>query len=261
MASFMGFYWCADGMEALRKTYGYAHNAKLFGKLFSGNGVHIADVLAEDFYPIDRQRTFEENALIIKNIRKESMNLVPVMSFVETPDISESPYLTPWAPSAEMLRMNIWQNVVHGSSIIGWFHYFGRTPEANFSTMANFLSEVNDLSPVISGAESNNTISLDYNGQQAIVDVMHREYNDKLYIFAVRRSEITNIPADVLPRPTEPHDPVQNYDINVTFNLENSNLNGTASVLKENNRTIIVQGGIFNDTFKPYEVHIYSINL
>lgn len=259
MASFMGFYWCADGLSSLRRSYGYSHNARHFGKfLQTDKGVNVADVLAQDFYPIDRARMFAENATIMNTIRQESGNLLPLMSFVETPDIAVAPYLTPWSPTPAMLRMNIWQNVVHGSQAIGWFHYFGRTPAENFDAMARFLSEVTTLSPALAGSEPENKIEIDYGGQEATVDTLLREAEGNLVLFAVRRSEITVIPEEVTPRPTVPPDPVQNYDVTVTFDLGDVGLNGMATVYGED-RSIPVNAGAFTDIFRPYEVHIYTL--
>ncbi len=183
-----------------RRRYANYYNAIEFGKGINPyNGVPVADVYSVDYYPVEwaaphgRGASFAENASVLDNVKKETYNLVPITSWVETSDINETNYLrhpTPWPPSPAQLRMNIWQNVVHGSKGINWFHYHARTPPENFEVMAQFVDQITQLTPVVLGPEVDRAVTVDITGGDGRIDTMIREYNGETYLFAVRVSEI-----------------------------------------------------------------------
>ncbi|MCP3921517.1 MAG: PKD domain-containing protein [Desulfobacterales bacterium] len=251
MLAFMGWQWRAEGTVDERRAYEYCHNAKTFGQNIHPNyGTQVADLMAIDFYPSFEQEenAFADNARIMGNLQSETGNLIPLMSFIETPPNNKPNWS---APTPEMLKMNIWQNIIHGSKAIGWFHYFERTSKENFDTMAEFMVWLEDLTPVILGPESDLDVSINYGSQTARIDTMVREYDGKIYIFASRQNEL------VIGESPVPPLPAQNYDVTVTLSIDGVTMS-SAKAYKETDLVTISGGGI-EDTFKPYDVHIYVI--
>ena len=251
MLAFMGWQWRADSVEAERKTYEYCHNAKTFGQyIHPRTGTQVADLLAVDFYPTFQQEenAFADNARLMGNLKNETGNLIPLMSFIETPPGNK----TNWsAPTPEMLKMNIWQNIIHGSKAIGWFHYFQRTSQENFDTMAEFMIWLEELTPVILGPESDRNVSIDYGAQTARIDTMVREYDGKIYLFASRMNEL------IIEESPDPPVPAENYDVSVTIAIDGVTPSAVEAY-KETGPVTFTAGGI-EDTFQPYDVHIYVI--
>lgn len=175
-----------------RRSYTCPYNIKYFG----GKGKFVADVYGLDFYPIDwaapssMAAKVEHLTTALSNLRSETRNLVPFMSFVETCDIAEPPYPTPYPPSPEQLRMLIWLNVIHGAKGINWFHYFGATPTANFGVMQEFLKHITFLTPVVLAPEAERRIidTSDQPGNR--VDTTLREDPCNIWVFAARVTEV-----------------------------------------------------------------------
>lgn len=261
--NFAGMYWAEED-----NTFGYdrritfepKHNYKIFGKK-----TFAADILGFDYYPIEwaitKDASFSKLAFALDNMREENYNLIPYFSFVETCDVNdEDPtnITTPWGPNAAQLRMIIWLNVVHGAKGIEWFHYFTETPAENYAEMSKFTTQITDLAEVVLGPEVTRTVEVITPGGERI-DTMVREYDNKIYIFAVRVSEMNKFanPATGYP------DPVQNYTTTVTFKLDSTDVTVLAAPYDEarGDLTITHGGGFaeFTDDFAPYDVHIYVI--
>ena len=244
-----GSYW-ANKRHAY--TYGYSNGV-------FGIRKPLADVVGFDYYSIDAVTapatdTMNRLTTALETIRLENFDLLPIMSFVETTDPSNG-IPTPWAPSAAQLRMLTWLNVVHEVKGIMWFHYFPATPAANYVEMARFTRQITELTPAVLGPRISRTVNIDYSGQTGRIDTMLREYNGKLYLIAVRVSEVAYQAASN----TTPPPPAQNYPLNnVTFSL-GTGIAGTTATVYEENRTVTVTNGQFSDNFAPYDVHIYLI--
>ncbi len=237
-----------------RHTYTYGYSQGVFGMRKPP-----ADAVGFDYYPIDAVRTDATDTLnrlttALETIRLENFDLLPVMSCVETTDPGNGGD-TPWAPSAAQLRMLIWINVVHEAKGIMWFHYFPTTPPANYAEMTRFTRQITALTPVVLGPRVSRTVSIDYGIQTGRIDTMLREYNGKLYLIAVRVSELAYQARAV----GTPPPPAQNYSLtNVTFNLGTGIANQAAAVYEET-RNVTVTNGQFTDSFEPYAVHVYEI--
>ena len=282
--TFAGHYWTEGVIDyhvRRRHKYQAPTNAAQFGKGTQiYNGTQVGDVYEIDYYPLEWAAPHSRgatNALLISALDKfyeETKNLVPLMSLVETTDIREGdgglPPPTPWHPTPEQLKMMIWINVVHEAKGLGWFHYHTRTPEANFAVMAEFVDDIEQLTPVILGPQIDTQVSVEVTGGaqgDGRIDTMIREYNGKHYLFAVRVSETEDDanPAYIEDKPLLEGgqefgypDPIQNYPVTATFTIEGFN-DATIQLHRENNRTLNMSGGQFVDTFEPYDVHIYEI--
>lgn len=282
--TFAGHYW-TDGVidyhERRRHKYQGPTNAHQFGQgtqVF--NGTQVGDVYEIDYYPLEWAAPHSRgatNALLISALDKfylETKNLVPLMSLVETTDIREGDGglapPTPWHPTPEQLKMMIWENVVHEVKGLGWFHYHTRTPEANFAIMAEFVADIELLTPVILGPQIGIEVTVQTTGGaqgDARIDTMIREHNGKYYLFAVRISETEDEPnpayAEDIPLGDGGQefgypDPIQNYPVIATFNIEGFD-DASIQLHRENGRTLSMSNGEFADSFDPYEVHIYEI--
>ncbi len=282
--TFAGHYWTEgviDYHKRRRRKYEYPYNANQFGQGTQiYKGTHVGDVYEIDYYPLEwasphtRGATNALLASALDNFYLETNNLVPLLSLVETTDINEGDGgavpPTTWHPTPEQLKMMIWVNVVHGVKGLGWFHYHTRTPEANFGVMAEFVEQIEELTPIILGPDIENEITVETtSGPQGEgrIDAMIKEYQGKYYFFTVRLSETESEPNPeyIEDKPLGEGgqefgypDPIQNYPVTATINI--AGLSGASIELyNENGRAISMSNGQFQDSFLPYEVHIYEI--
>jgi len=151
-----------------RWNYVPARNAALFGRETQArNGVFLADVYNIDYYPFDWAAPHTSHATMtlladsLDNLARETYDMVPLTSYVETTDINEDP-LTPWHPTPEHLTMLIWINIIHGAKSTNWFHYHTRTPAANFQLMAEHTARMAELAPVVLAPEPTAVSTVDY---------------------------------------------------------------------------------------------------
>ncbi len=252
-----GSYW-----ETTRRRYTFGYNSKLFGVRRA-----VTDIVAFDYYPLDNtyikdnttKDTMKRLEYIINRITDENLGLIPVLSAIETAD-AKSNQDTPWKPSPEQLEMITWFNIVHGVKGIVWFQYFDGTPSENLAYMAKFVRQIKELTPAVLGPESNVDVSVSCvpvdisNSGDDRVDFIIREYNDKIYIFAVRVSEFAQQDSSITTTPP----PADDYPITATFTVS-ADVSESVDVYDEG-RTITVTDGIFSDNFEPYAVHIYIID-
>lgn len=244
--NFAGKAWTEEAKAVGRRPYNQSHNAVYLG----GKNTAVADILGFDYYPVDwrilHNATVEKLVIGIDNLRTENP-YVPIMSFVETANIKDdvgvdSPSVGTPPATPEQLRMIIWLSVVHGVKGINWFQQFTDTSQENFVVMQQFVDQITRLSPVVLGPDTTISVtdSADIKGNR--VDTMVREFDNDIYIFAVRLSEIleSNNPA-----------------ISVSFTIKGYT-NSTVKVFDEN-RQIPLSQGAFTDTFNPNDVHIYII--
>jgi hypothetical protein len=204
----------------------------------------VADVYCFDYYVIEysyHQPSYNTTGLaqICDRYAAWNYNVIPFMSFVETCDLhgTGNP-----APTPEQLRMLIWVNIIHGARGICWFHYFNETPKANFLEMARFTEQIGKLAPLVLGQPCLRQVTDNANQPGKRVDLMVRENDSAIYIFAVRV--------------TEP-DQARFPPIDVRFSIAGM-VDKSAEVFEEN-RIVAVANGSFSDSFSPNAVHIYRV--
>ncbi len=248
-----------QGNYGFSKTYTYSHSAKKLGlNARPIAGIHVADSYDFDYYPIEfsisRELTFAGLTEAMDHLKELTRDMVPIRSWVEITDIAEAD-VSPGNPSSQHVKSIIWLNVVHGAKGIGWFHWPLPRPETNpehkevVDTMIEFVEQITELTPVVLGPDVDRNVTVTTNGQAGRIDIMVKEYENKIYLFAARVSEIDLINDQIVPE--------QNYDLDVTFNIDNIN-NGIISAYGEEREFSMVSGN-FTDTFEPYGVHIYII--
>jgi len=245
--NFVGYSYSDDSSDwhkEVNKTYSYMYNAERFG----GKRTLTTDVFAVDYYPYDvlynarGHISVEDMAAALDNTISWNGNLAPVVPCIETSGLFDpnTPIIT-----ASQLKHLLWVNVIHGAKGIQWFHHNGTvgTSEENFKAMAEFKMQITELTDVVLGPKTDINLSALTTGGR--VDTMIRETNDAIYVFAVRV--------------TEPEIEDSAPEITATFTL-NAGYAGNAIKVYDESRNITGSAGVFTDSFKPNDVHIYIIN-
>jgi len=270
--------------------YSYLHGADWHG----GQKKLIADIIGFDYYPIEFATveyapgpvTFAGLAKALDRLREWNYDLCPIFSWIENCDLSYGEYTksapypnftcnceppnccTPgvdcpatdrggdckqnqvyiWTPppTPEQMWSEYWIKVIHGVKGFKIHPHFApdghSQPPRNHETMAKFMSWVNDLKEGLLGPESKTVITDDANETGSRVDFIVREDDENIYIFAARLTEVKE----------------NDYpSINVTFNIENIT-SGQIQVYGED-RSINITSNEFQDSFTPWDVHIYKI--
>ena len=211
----------------------------------------VADILSFDVYPVwasngDTQMTMSQYTSIMDEFQKNNFGLTPFTSFVEACDMSSTqPHLTP-----ELLKMEIWLNVIHGMKGISWYNYDSINnnwidiPTDNAAVISQFVTDMQTLAPAVLGSNSTHAVTDDANADGNRVDTMIKETDSDIWIFATRLSEIGEM---------------SGTSTSVNFNVSDL-ADKTVNVYGESNRTINMTGGAFSDSFMPGEVHIYQIS-
>jgi len=209
----------------------------LYGQAADGRKTLMADVLSQDYYPIENaddvryKVSFENMCVAMDTMRAWNADLAPIIACVETCDITKA--ATP-APTAAELRLLCWANIIHGAKGISWFHYFKPTPEENFREMARFKEQVTRLTPAVLGPDYPGRVSCQATNDGR-VDVLAKSGPDGVYLFAAN---------------------LKRQETVATFTLDR---NVAESEVVDENRRVPVKDRAFSDTFKPLEVHIYRI--
>jgi len=233
--------------------YDYLQNAEWFG----GKKHFPCDVIGDDIYPLEY---IEHPSLIdpdrglfdlwvesIDELVSRNYDLIPAMQFIEVQDVHNDG--AP-GPTPGQLRMEIWLSVVHGMKGINWFHYFGSTPQENLDEIELFLDQITRLTPVVLGEKPERIVTDNANTRGNRVDIMVRETDTTIYVFAVRLTE---------PDPDCDNDGVEHEPEKIAVEFNIGNQYSTVLRVFDENRNIEVTNGYFTDTFNICAVHIYVI--
>ncbi len=252
--NFAGYSWLLY-YGATGTDYDYLNSAA-----WSGGKKHFpVDVAGFDIYPLEYREhpalndpergVMDLYAAGIDSLIAQNYDLIPILSYVEVCDIRESRE-TP-GPTHNQVLMEAWLNVVHGIKGINWFHYF-EYDTIQYNAMAEFTDQISRLAEVVLGPAVDRQVTDSANERANRVDTLVREHDGALYVFAVRVTE---------PEPLsfEEQDHPEPESIDVTFTVEGLR-NGSVRVIDED-RTVPLNGGTFNDTFAHEAVHIYKIEV
>ncbi|MFA5061062.1 MAG: LamG-like jellyroll fold domain-containing protein [Candidatus Pacearchaeota archaeon] len=249
------------------KEYLYKTSESYFGKK-----TQATDIIGLDYYPIDwagpcrleppatcRNGDYyarvENLTEIIDNIKRETHNLVPYMVFIENLNIADDTSrncelgesIGTKAPTGEQVTMLSWLSVVHGAKGINWFNHFCSPASLDVEqAMSKFVMQISELTPAVLGPDSQTLITDNSNVKGNRVDIMAKDYNGDIYLFAVRLTEVNDW-----------GEPAETNTITTTFTIQNF-AGGNAQVYDES-RSIAVINNQFSDTFRPNEFHIYRI--
>jgi hypothetical protein len=184
-------------------AYSYMRSAHLFGgkKHFTG------DFIGHDAYPIEYKEhsslDYSDRGVIdlwLENLDNFTWNfggLIPLGTFIETQDVtsyarmSGTSYLTEWdaGPTPGDIRTQMWGAVIHGMKFICYFQFFSPTPADNMSAMGEFNEAVTALTPIILSGPSSRVVTHNATARGNHVDIMVREDESDVYVFAARVSE------------------------------------------------------------------------
>jgi hypothetical protein len=184
-------------------AYSYMRSAHLFGgkKHFTG------DFIGHDAYPIEYKEhsslDYSDRGVIdlwLENLDNFIWNfdgLIPLGTFIETQDVtsyarmSGTSYETEWdsGPTPGDIRTQMWGAVIHGMKFICYFQFFAPTPADNMSAIGEFNESVKALTPIILSGTSSRVVTHNATTRGNRVDIMVREDESDVYVFAVRVSE------------------------------------------------------------------------
>jgi len=237
------------------KEYCYLYNADKF----EGEKTAVTDIFSIDYYPYEYANkvnmsewiSLEDYALALDRAREWNYDLFPTIAFIETQDLHDYngvghdkpcgwPKDYSWTPdpTPEELNNLIWLSIVHGVKGLSLFHYFCPIPDENIEILRNARYHIEHLTPVILGPDSKKGVSIqELNGGH--VDIMVKEYHGNPFIFAVN---------------------IERKSETVRFTVEGLDTEKNIHIYNEE-RTITVSGGYFEDSFEPLGVHIYIIPL
>ena len=232
-------------------NYGFLQGIEKFDRSFYPKYCEYGDALGFSFYPITtwgKPEWIPRTAESVDLIKGYSNNSKPVLAFVEATSI------LPGVPKEKLIEIGhpdgakdfeftnmVWQALVHGAKAIGYFtvswnpwRWDSSTPEIKNAMKTN-NELITKLTPVLCSADVTGKVEKkEENGGQ--VDILVKEFEGKTYIFAVN---------------------MRNKEEKVNFTVAGLKKNST--ITANENRKIIPGEGIFEDTFSPYGVNIYTV--
>lgn len=168
-----GYYTKSEAAQWLTRSY---HWPYLTGDIYSW-----------DYYPIENPNGLNHMIEFVIRQKKAvswNLDLIPTFPNVQTCDIlPDQP--TGGIPNPRDILFMCWSTIVHKAKGIHWYHYQGPTPTINFDAMAEFTTDVTNLTNAILGDSSDINVVIDTIKRS--VDYMVKEYNDTTYIFAVNK--------------------------------------------------------------------------
>lgn len=167
----------------------------------------------------------------------------PVWVWIECTNINGE---TGYALTPDIVRAEVWMAIIHGARGIGYFcHQFSPVfIEAGLlanAAMRDGVSAVNaqisSLAPVLNTQSIANGVSVASSDPSVAVDAMVKRYEGYTYVFAV----------SMRPGAAE-----------VAFTLRDFTGSCTVEAVGEN-RNLAAAGGVFQDAFSGFGVHIYRV--
>lgn len=208
------------------------------------------DILSFDIYPVANLKKPNNEDFLwyvpkgILRLREWCNNEKIIWNIIESANIRNlEKQATP-----HHVKSMAWMSLIHGSKGIAYFvHSFLPTFNAKSvlddDVMKNSLTEINhqiqSLAPVLNSPTVENVVEVQSSDPNVPIAVMAKRYGGSLYVFAVS---------------------MRNQPTSGTFVFHESWTDATVAVLNEN-RAINIENRRMTDTFIPYEVHLYKINI
>jgi acetyl esterase/lipase len=178
----------------------------------------------------------------VTRLRKWTDNRQTVWNCIECTRISNvKARATP-----QQVRAEVWMSLVRGSSGLIYFaHQFKPkfieagllADEAMLAEVTATNRQIHRLAPVLNSPVVKDGVAVQSSAAEVPVEAVARRHDGAVYVFAVAMRDGT---------------------ATVTFKLPGMRGQAIAEVLDER-RTLEVRDGIFRDTFRPWEVHLYKI--
>ncbi|MBT5587391.1 MAG: hypothetical protein HOB49_10460 [Gemmatimonadetes bacterium] len=206
------------------------------------------DIVSFDVYPVsgirkeDGERFLWYVAKGVDSLRVWSDGRKIVWNVIETTRINADR-----GPTPDQVRSEVWMSIIHGSQGIVYFaHEWNPVfrearlleDEAMRQGVGRINAQIHRLAPVLNAGTGSVQVSVATDPSEIPVDVMVREANGELYVFAVSmRQEAAS----------------------ATFSLVGGDERDLVEVVDEDRSLQLTQGS-FTDHFTPYEVHIYRLS-
>ena len=180
--------------------YNYMRSAYLFG----GEKTFVGDFFTHDAYLMEYKEHVSLNYadrgavdLWLENLDNFNWNvsgLAPLGTIIETQNVETFDRISDikkWdAGSASGdVRTQAWSSLIHNMKFVGYFINFAPVPAENLSVLGELKEATGALAPVILGETSAKAVTHNATTRGNRVDVMVREYENDIYIFAARITE------------------------------------------------------------------------
>lgn len=207
--------------------------------------VQGADIVSFDIYPARHERPEIQGQLWyvprgVMNLREWTQDRKIIWNCIEC---NRAGFMAE-KPTPEQVRAEVWMSLIHGSQgIIYFVHHFDPFVEAGLLRDEELLAAVTALnrqilrlapvlnSPTVEVAEGSS------DNPDVPVALMAKQYQGDTYLFAVAMRE---------------------GETAATFTVKEMAGPRTVEVLDEE-RTLTLENGRFQDRFAPYQVHLYRI--
>jgi len=211
--------------------------------------VQATDVVGYDIYPIYGWNK-PEWLYLVHDATEQLVEMAggrPVYAWIETSKGGQwtGPLEGQKDVTPAHIRAEVWMAICRGATAIGYFthvwkpsyHQFG-VPEENREALRKINEQITRLAPAILGQTPRRPVAIEAQ-EEVKLDVMAREHEGNLYLFAV------------------------NYDERLRPATATLKVPGLAASTKvevvDESRTIPAAAGAFEDSFEPLDVHIYRI--
>lgn len=201
-----------------------------------------ADIISYDVYPVNERLPLWWVGRGIDRLREWAHYRKPVWDWIETTAFDAGPKPTP-----DNVKSEVWMSIIHGAMGVGYFcHQF--KPELNEAAplddppmreaLAALNGQIRTLAPVLNTPSVANGVTVAFSNTSTPIDFLLKRHGGATYLFAMgaRPGGATT----------------------ATFRLRGCPDSLTAAVLGES-RTLSVKGGVFEDRFTDYEVHLYRL--
>jgi hypothetical protein len=199
-----------------------------------------ADIVSYDVYPVNSNLPLWYTGAGVERLRKWANYKKPVWNWIETTSYRDGPKPTP-----AQIRSEVWMSLIHGSMGIGYFcHKFSAPADAAAplhdrevrEAVSAINAEIASLAPVLNSKPVANGVAVSSSNSESQIATMLKRHGGKTYLFAMT---------------TRPGGATVRFALRDCGDL-------TAEVLGES-RTIRLKGGVFEDRFEDYQVHLYRL--
>ncbi len=206
------------------------------------------DIISFDIYPIAQfgpSEGLKKMWLIAKGLerlKEWTAGKKPLWCCIECTNIDGNGMATP-----DEVRSEVWMAITHGAKGLIYFvhqfkpkfdeHALLDEPEM-LKTVTKLNSEIQAMNPILQSPSSRRNVTVSTSNEGVPISMLVREYKGAIYLFAIG---------------------MRDGDTTATFHIP-APLSSTQLTVLNENRTIEVRQGTFQDSFTPYQVHIYRID-
>ncbi|RJP25814.1 MAG: hypothetical protein C4527_16595 [Candidatus Omnitrophota bacterium] len=208
------------------------------------------DIVSYDVYPVAGIRKADgENYLWyvakgVDRLRQWSEGQKIIWNCIECTHISDVEHKA----TPHQVRAEVWMSIIHGSTgIIYFVHEF--EPKFNehallddadmLASVTTTNQQIHKFAPILNSRTLDGKVTVKTSNENVPVDVMVKQGENARYIFAVG---------------------MRNAQTDATFFLQDHAADAKVEVVDEN-RTLEINDGQFQDQFAPYDVHVYKIDI